>query len=111
MWGNPELGHAKHPNASKSEANPIGHWYDWIRIRKAVPGEAEELQSQYSDWPGIVEGDNGAYAVSGGGEITEDGGKNTMYLAALPKDLKPGDTIRIHAHCLTHGEYVDFLTI
>lgn len=111
MWGDPQKGYARHPNAAKSEANKEGHWYNWIRIRKAVDGEAKELQSQYSDWPGKVESDNGAYAVFGGGEMTADGGRNTIYLAALPDDVKAGDTIRIHAHCLTHGEYVDFITI
>lgn len=111
MWGDPELGRAKHPNAPKSEDNPTGHWYNSIKIRKAVDGEAEELISVYSNWPGTEEGDNGAYAVSGGGDITADSGKNTVYLAALPAGLQKGDTIRIWAHCLTHGEYVDFLTI
>lgn len=111
MWGDPEKGYAKHPNAPTSEANPKGHWYDWIKIRKAVDGEAEELQSAYSSWPGTGEGDSGAYAVFGGGEITAEGGKNTVYLAALPKDVGPGDTIRVWAHCLTHGEYVDFITL
>jgi hypothetical protein len=33
------------------------------------------------------------------------------FVAALPDDVAPGDTIRIYAHCLTHGEYVDFMTI
>ncbi len=111
MWGDPEKGHVKHPNAPKTEDNPDGHWYNWIRVRKATAEEAEELQSNYTDWPGIAEGDNGAYAVFGGGEITAESGKNTVYLAALPKDVKKGDTIRIHAHCLTHGEYVDFITV
>lgn len=110
MWGDPAKGHAKHPNAAKSDKNPDGHWYNWIKVRKAVEGEAEELQSVYTDWPGTQE-NNGAYAVFGGGEITAEDGKNTIYLAALPKDVAPGDTVRIHAHCLTHGEYVDFLTV
>ncbi|MDQ7007528.1 MAG: hypothetical protein Q9Q40_09860 [Acidobacteriota bacterium] len=112
MWGDPAKGYVRHPQAVRSEANNMeGHWYNWIRIRKAVDGEAEELQSRYSDWPGTAEGDNGAYAVFGDGEITADSGKNTIYLAALPGDVQPGDTVRIHAHCLTHGEYVDFLTL
>ena len=112
MWGDPDKGHAKHPNAAKGPANNNeGHWYNWIRVRKAGEGEAEELSSEYSDWPGIAEGDTGKYAVFGGGKIEDDGGKNTIYLAGLPKDLKAGDTIRVWAHCLTHGEYVDFLTL
>ena len=112
MWGDPSKGHAKHPNASRNESNhQLGHWYNWIRVRKAVAGDAEELQSTYSDWPKSGEGDSGAYAVFGGDDVTADGGRNTVYLAALPKDVEPGDTVRIYAHCLTHGEYVDFLTV
>lgn len=111
MWGDASKGYSKHPNAPKSESNPTGHWYNWIKIRKAVEGEAEEMQSIYSDWPGTQPSDNGAYAVFGGGAITDDAGKNTIYLAALPADVKPGDTVRVWAHCLTHGEYVDFITV
>jgi len=112
MWGDAARGYARHPQAEKNESNDMhGHWYNWIRIRKAVEGDAEELQSTYSDWPGTAPGDNGAYAVFGDGEITEDKGRNTIYLAALPGDVKEGDRIRIYAHCLTHGEYVDFLTL
>ncbi len=111
MWGDPGKGYAKHPNAARSEENKEGHWYNWIRIRKAADGEMEELESKYSDWPSIGEGDNGKYVVHGGGEVSADKGRNTVYLAALPKDVKKGDTIRIWAHCLTHGEYVDFLTL
>lgn len=112
MWGDPAKGYARHPNAVPNESNNNeGHWYNWIRVRKAVDGEAEELQSAYQSWPDVGEGSNGQYAVMGGGDITEDAGKNTIYLAALPADCKPGDTVRIHAHCLTHGEYVDFITV
>ena len=112
MWGDTSKGYARHPNAARSEANnQQGHWYDWIRIRKAVEGETEELQSNYSDWPGTAPSDNGAYAVFGGGDITADSGKNTIYLAALPEGVKSGDRVRVWAHCLTHGEYVDFLTV
>ncbi len=118
MWGDPHKGHARHPNAPKSEANTTGHWYNWIRVRKAVTPQlnggadtASELQSAYSNWPVIGPSDNGAYAAFGGSDIMEDGGRNTIYLAALPEGVSTGDTIRIHAHCLTHGEYVDFLTV
>ena len=111
MWGDPEKGHALHPNAPRTDANPEGHWYNWIRIRKAVDGEAEEVESNFSNWPETEAGDSGAYAVKGGGDIEEDSGKNTIYIAALPTDVSPGDTIRIWCHCLTHGEYVDFITL
>lgn len=112
MWGDPALGYTMHPNAVPNESNNFeGHWYNWIRIRKATDDEALELQSEYTSWPDAGPDDNGAYAVLGADDITADGGKHTVYLAALPDDVGPGDTIRIYAHCLTHGEYVDFMTI
>jgi hypothetical protein len=113
LWGDPEKGHARHPNAVRAEANGWeGHWYNWIRVRKAAEGDdVEELESRYSDWPGTAPEDTGAYAVFGDGDITEDGGKNTIYLAALPSDVRSGDLVRIWAHCLTHGEYVDFVRV
>ena len=112
MWGDPEKGHAAHPNSARGEANNFeGHWYNSIKLRKATDDDAEEAESTYVDWPGIGEGSSGAYVVFGGGEITDDSGKQTVYLAALPSDVEPGDTIRIYAHCLTHGEYVDFVQI
>lgn len=112
MWGDPDKGHAPHPNAPPNESNNHeGHWYNWIRVRKAVDGEAEELQSAFKGWPELSEASNGKYVAADGTDITADNGKNTVYLAALPSDVNPGDTIRIHAHCLTHGEYVDFITV
>ena len=110
MWGDPDKGHTPHPNAPRGPANNHeGHWYNWIRVRKATDEEAQELQSTYTDWPGTNPDDSGAYAVHGGGEITDNAGKNTIYLAAVPPDVRPGDLVRIYAHCLTHGEYVDFV--
>ena len=112
MWGDPDKGHARHPNAVPGpDNNNEGHWYNWIKVRKAGDDEAEELESSYTSWPTAGGEDTGKYAAFGGGDIAADGGKNTIYLAGLPKDLKAGDTIRIWAHCLTHGEYVDFLTL
>ncbi|OIP38517.1 MAG: hypothetical protein AUK47_11795 [Deltaproteobacteria bacterium CG2_30_63_29] len=107
MWGDPAKGYAKHPNAPKSEENPTGHWYNSIKIRKAVDGDAEEQESAYADWPGTGE----QFVVFGGGDLSEDSGKNTIYIVGLPSDVSPGDTVRIHAHCLTHGEYVDFIQV
>lgn len=107
MWGDTSKGYAKHPNAVRNETNQNhGHWYDWIEIRKATEGEAITQRSDYPEWPG-----GEGYAVLGGGDITADAGKNTVYLAALPSDVRPGDLVRIHANCLTHGEYVDFLVV
>lgn len=112
MWGDPDKGHSQHPNAPRGEDNNWeGHWYDSIRIRKATIADAEEMESAYADWPGTGDESSGAYAVLGDGEITDDSGKQTVYLAALPSDVGPGDVIRIHAHCLTHGEYVDFIEL
>ncbi len=112
MWGDPSKGYTRHPNAPRNASNNNeGHWYNWIRIRKATNVWAETAESRYSDWPAAGPGDAGAYAVLGNGRITADSGKNTIYLAALPPDVKSGDTVRIWAHCLTHGEYIDFLTL
>ena len=112
MWGDPSKGHAKHPNAPKdNEKNYEGHWYDWIRIRRSSPGSAIELKSVYSNWPEVAGSDNGGYMPFTGEDITEDSGKNTVYLAALPSDVKRGDIIRIYAHCKTHGEWLDFIEV
>lgn len=109
MWGDPTKGHARHPNAVRDASNEMhGHWYDWIEIRKAVDGPAVAQRSEYPEWPAPA---SGRFAVLGGGDITDDAGKNTVYLAALPSDVRPGDTVRVFARCLTHGEYVDFLTV
>lgn len=109
MWGDPSKGYARHPNAPKSEANNYeGHWYNWIRVRKAVEGDTEELESEFAEWPAA---DPMKYLVLGGGDLTADSGKNTIYLVGMPDDVHSGDTVRIWAHCLTHGEYVDFLTV
>ena len=112
MWGDPSKGHTRHPNAA---ANPdtgyIGHWYDWIRARRAVDGDSEEVQSSFLSWPRPEGEDSGTYLVYGDGDIAADAGKDTIYLVALPQGAAPGDEIRVHAHCLHHGEYVDFLTV
>jgi len=112
MWGDPSKGYAQHPNAPEgAEAYPRGHWYDWVRVRKAVAGDAEEIETGFSSWPEPGAGDTGRYLVAGGGSIEENGGKNTIYLVKLPPDVKPGDTVRIWAHCRYHGEYVDFVEV
>lgn len=111
MWGDPAKGHAMHPNARPDESNNNeGHWYNWIKVRKAVAGEAQETKSTFSGWPSADEGDSGRYLALGG-DIEAENGKNTIYLIGMPSDLAAGDTVRIWAHCLTHGEYVDFLTV
>jgi hypothetical protein len=108
QWGDPARGYTPHPNAAPGPDNGgEGHWFDWIRVRKAI-ASASEKESTYPMWPG-AEADG--FAVIGGGDITSNAGKDTVYLVALPEDVAPGDTIRVYAHCRTHGEYVDFLTL
>lgn len=112
MWGDPEVGHARHPNAPTGTAGyERGHWYDWVKVRKAVEDDAQEVETTFTGWPDPGEGQTGQYAVQGGGDINEDTGRNTIYLVQLPPDVAPGDTIRIVGHCLYHGEYVEFLNI
>jgi hypothetical protein len=111
MWGDPSLGRTRHPNAPPSETVPTGHWYDWIRIRKATDEGAVETTSTYGGWPAVLDTDNGRIVAQEGTDPTTDLGKNTVYLAQLPEGVVSGDVIRIHANCLTHGEYVDFLTV
>lgn len=112
MWGDPTAGYAQHPNAPKgAESYPDGHWYDWVRIRKAAEGEAEEVETAFEGWPEPGADDSGRFLVAGGGSIEDSGGKNTIYLVELPPGVKSGDAIRVWAHCLYHGEYVDFIEV
>lgn len=111
MWGDPAKGHAKHPNAAPSEELPGGHFYDWIRVRKAVHGIATEVESTFTSWPDSGAGDSGRYTADGGPAPTDESGKDTVNLCRLPEDVRPGDLVRIHAHCRTHGEYVDFVVV
>jgi hypothetical protein len=113
MWGDSLQGYARHPSSAPDPegAYPDGHWFNWVKVRKAIEGEAEEAESTYSSWPQVGEGDSGRYDLFGEGEITDDGGRNTIYLVAIPSDVAPGDTVRVYGHCLSHGEYVDFLTL
>lgn len=112
MWGDPEKGYAMHPQAPEgTESYPLGHWYNWIKVRKAVEGDAIEAESEFTAWPGPAEGDTGLFVAADGGDLAANGGKNTVYLVKLPDDVAAGDTVRIYGHCLYHGEYVDFLTV
>ncbi|MBL4845544.1 MAG: twin-arginine translocation signal domain-containing protein [Planctomycetes bacterium] len=111
MWGDPKLGYTKHPNAAKSDANKAGHWYNWIEVRKATDGEAIAQKSEYATWPATGDVKAAGYLVEGEGDMAAEKGTHTIYLAKLPSDVKKGDLVRLHAHCLTHGEYVDFLTV
>jgi len=111
MWGDPALGYARHPNAAPTAEAPEGHWYNWIRVRSATLDAAEELESRFSGWPAITSADTGRYAGLVGSDPAAEEGRNTVYLVGLPEGVQPGSWIRIHGHCLTHGEYVDFLQL
>lgn len=111
MWGDPSRGYAKHPNAPKSDKLPSGHWFEWIRVRPATEGDAEERESRFSSWPKTSDGDNGRLAGQAGSEPSAEDGKKTVYVVELPSGIKAGDWVRVHGHCLTHGEYVDFVQV
>jgi hypothetical protein len=112
MWGDASKGNAQHPNSARNdETGFLGHWFSWVRIRKATDGAAEEKETAFDNWPVPEKVNSGKFSVLGGGEITDNSGKNTIYLARLPGDVAPGDTIRVCGYCLNHGEYVDFITL
>ena len=112
MWGDPSLGYAQHPNAAKdSETYPLGHFYTWVKIRKATDQPADELESRFGDWPESAEGDSGRYAPLGPGNIEDNSGKGTIYLVKLPEDVAPGDSVRVWGNCQYHGEYLDFAEV
>lgn len=104
MWGDPSKGHARHPQSET-------HHFDWIRVRKATEADAHEVESRFTAWPTVSPGDSGTYGAQEGQDPTTLQGKNTVYLVHLPGDVGPGDTVRVHAHCSTHGEYVDFVKV
>lgn len=111
MWGDPSKGHARHPNAAPSPELPEGHFYDWVRLRKATEDEATEVTSVFSSWPETAPGDSGAFTGLADAPPTADGGRATVQVCRLPDDVQPGDLVRVHAHCRTHGEYVDFIRV
>jgi hypothetical protein len=119
MWGDPWKGFARHPNAPENvEKNELGHWYNWIKVKKVNSDKTNKLAeltvestSQFPAWPGDASRPQQRYSVFGQGDIKADGGRNTIYLVKLPAGVGPGDTVRIWAHCLQHGEYLDFLTL
>ena len=69
----------------------------------SVRGAAGAIPASY--------GDTGLFVAADGQDITANSGKNTVYLVKLPSDVAPGDEVRVYAHCLYHGEYVDFLGV
>ncbi len=110
MWGDPAKGFAMHPNAGKSEKNPEGHWYNWIKV--AIDGKPDtEIVTKFDNWPQTSSAVNGKLVDAEGKEITAERSKQTVYLAELPKGLSGEVRLRVWAHCLTHGEYLDFLTV
>jgi len=111
MWGDSSRGYAKHPNARRSAELPTGHWFDWIRVRRATHEDAEERESRFTDWPATAPSDNGRLSAIPGSTPERDDGKDTVYLVELPTGVRPGEWVRVHGHCLTHGEYVEFLRV
>jgi hypothetical protein len=109
MFGDTAKGYAAHPNAAPSPALPTGHWFDWIRLRRAVDDDAEERESRFTGWPVSARDDNGKLAALLGDDPAQSDGKNTVYLVELPRDVRSGELLRVHASCRTHGEYVDFV--
>lgn len=107
MWGDTRKGWVPHPNAGKSEGNPAGHWYNWIRLRNSRSGQ--EVETTFDDWPRCSAQASGRIAAREGADPAADGGRNSVYVARLPEGTVAGDELRVWAHCLTHGEYVDFL--
>jgi hypothetical protein len=112
MWGDPSKGYARHPNAASTEENPEGHWYNWIRLRKATAG----------DTSGRSRATTGAGPRSNPETMapTRLARATTLRVMAVrtPSTWRssrptwvPGDLVRVHAHCLTHGEYVDFVQL
>lgn len=112
MFGDADKGFARHPNSEAAEEiGDDGHWYDWIEVRKAVEGDADVVKSVYSSWPAPAASDNGKVLGFNGKAVTDNGGRETVYLAALPKGVAKGDMISVRGHCKKHGDWVDFFTL
>ncbi len=110
MFGDPSLGRTRHPNDAIGESAPRGHWFSWVKVRKATDEDAPEAESRFGAWP-TPPPDGGRFIPQEGTDLTADHGKNTVYLVTLPAGVAPGDVIRVHAHCISHGEYVEFITV
>ena len=112
MWGDPELGYPPHPQSMRGPVNDYGgNWFDWVRVRRATAYDVDEVESRFSEWPKSLDTDRGRFTSLTGGSPQDDGGRNTVYLVALPEGIQSGDLVRIHAHCKQHGEYVDFVRV
>lgn len=110
MFGDPSLGRTRHPNDAVGESAPRGHWFSWVKVRKATDDDAPEAESRFGAWP-TPPADSGRFIAQEGSDITADHGKNTVYLVTLPPGVAPGDLVRVHAHCISHGEFVEFVTV
>ena len=49
MWGAASLGYARHPNSPAREGN--GHWYNWVKLRKATGDDSEKLRTSTATGP------------------------------------------------------------
>jgi len=110
MFGDPSLGRTRHPNDAIGESAPRGHWFSWVKVRKATDEDAPEAESTFGGWP-TPPPDGGRFIPQEGTDLTADHGKNTVYLVTLPPGVAPGDVVRVHAHCISHGEFVEFITV
>lgn len=111
MFGDVHKRYAAHPNAPKSKEDKDGHWYTWIKVRKSTPAAASEVTTWFENWPNCSKSATAKYMPYKGDDITEDGGRNTIYLVKLPEDVKSGDIVRVWGYCINHGEYIDFLEV
>lgn len=110
MWGDPSKGYAKHPNAAPSETTPEGHYYNWVKVMIAGRPETE-VETLFKGWPKTLDGSTGRLTGLEGEDPAADGGRNSVYVVRRPQDVGAGTVLRVWAHCLTHGEYVDFVTL
>ena len=93
MFGDPSLGRTRHPNDAVGESAPRGHWFSWVKVRKATDDDAPEAESRFGAWP-TPPADSGRFIAQEGSDITADHGKNTVYLVTLPPGVAPGDLVR-----------------
>ncbi len=106
QWGDPGKGHARHPNAAPTEAVPSGHYYDWVDL---LVGDAE-TRVAFAPWPQNRADVAGAYRGLRTDDPTGEEGRDTVYLLPMG-GASCGVDVRVHGHCLTHGEYVDFVKV
>jgi hypothetical protein len=106
QWGDPRKGHARHPNAAPTAELPTGHYYDWVDL---LVGSAE-TRVGFAVWPQNRPEYAGRYRGLRAVDPTGEEGRDTVYLVPIHGAARRSE-VRVHGHCLTHGEYVDFVTV